>query len=355
MGKRDKTSPRVEVRESTREPRPDFRDFPGPRGATALLRVAMDRSAFADLTAHAKESLDAEVCGVLVGLGCEDEEGAWVEVQAIIRGAAARQGSTHVTFTQETWNMVHETLEREYRGRRIVGWYHTHPGFGVEFSDMDLFIQKNFFPGAEQIAFVTDPLGGAVAICANTAGGIEYLDRFWVEGREQPCRCPVVAANAPTAGVEDRTSTAPADGATLRALEQRIAQLIQANDDTRSLFYRMVAIVGVVCCLGVITAVGYMVYQSYRSRVEPPRLNTFVPVPVQLGDKTVMLGLNLVEWSVPPELEAAFLKAARAQAQQELDIFRQRVEGELRLLQQNASPPSAPASPAPRSEAPSQP
>ena len=35
---------------------------------------------------------------------------------------------------------------------KIVGWYHTHPGFGVEFSEMDLFIQQNFFGGPAQIA-----------------------------------------------------------------------------------------------------------------------------------------------------------------------------------------------------------
>ena len=39
------------------------------------------------------------------------------------------------------------SLEREHPGLKIVGWYHTHPGFGVEFSEMDLFIQRIFLPG----------------------------------------------------------------------------------------------------------------------------------------------------------------------------------------------------------------
>lgn len=333
MGKRDaKPAPHVEVRESTKVTRREYRDFSGPRGASALLRVALDRIAFADLTAHAKESLEAEVCGVLVGQVCEDDEGPWLHVQAVIRGAAARQGSTHVTFTQETWNVVHESLERDHPGRHIVGWYHTHPGFGVEFSEMDLFIQRNFFPGAEQIAFVTDPLGGAVAICVNRPSGIEYLERFWVDGREQPCRRPEAVAVA-TAGDSGLKRPGSGDGAAIRALEERVAQLIQAHDDTRALFYRTMAMLGVVGCVGIIAAVCYLIFQSYTSRLEPPRTIGFAPIPVQVGDKTVLLGVNLVEWQVPPELEARFIKLTREQAQQEIEAY-------LKAMQENATRPA---------------
>src|SRR5579872_6162026 len=136
------------------------RAFPGPAGATERLRIAMTRQSYADLTAHAKESLNAEICGVLVGELCEDDAGPFVSVEETIRGASAREASTHVTFTQETWTQIHTEKERKHPKRQIVGWYHTHPGFGVEFSEMDIFIQRNFFSGAGQIAFVTDPLGG---------------------------------------------------------------------------------------------------------------------------------------------------------------------------------------------------
>ena len=177
------------------------RTFPGPGNADAKLRVAMERSGYAELVAHAKSSLDAEVCGVLAGNVCEDDEGVFVNVEAVIQGTSATEGGRHVTFTQRTWNEIHQTLERNHPKLKIVGWYHTHPGFGVEFSDMDLFIQRNFFPGPAHLALVTDPLNGAVAICFNAPGGIEYLDRFWVDGREQQCRMP--AAEATTAVAAD--------------------------------------------------------------------------------------------------------------------------------------------------------
>src|SRR5260370_28351362 len=40
---------------------------------------------------------------------------------------------------------------------KIVGWYRSHPGFGVFLSEHDLFIQENFFSGPHQVAWVYDP------------------------------------------------------------------------------------------------------------------------------------------------------------------------------------------------------
>jgi hypothetical protein len=65
-----------------------------------------------------------------------------------------------VTFTSETWTHIHDQMDGRFPNMRIVGWYHTHPGFGIFLSDMDVFIQENFFGEPWQIAFVDDPKGG---------------------------------------------------------------------------------------------------------------------------------------------------------------------------------------------------
>ena len=287
------------------------RVFPGPRGASALLRVAVDRAAYAELIAHAKESLEKEICGVLAGTVCEDDEGVFVQVGAVVRGAAAAHGSTHVTFTQETWNHIHQTLDRDFPKLQIVGWYHSHPGFGVEFSEMDLFIQKNFFSGPAQIALVIDPLTGAVAICLNTPDGIQYLERFWVDGREQLCQVPKKPA-APAAAIAPGSPAAPGETeAALRSIEARLGQLIQALDEQRASTYRFLVFAGILICLGVVFWIGYTVYSSYRYRNEPPKLTQFVPIPVQAGDKTVLIGVGVAQWEVPPELNAAMLAVER--------------------------------------------
>ena len=294
--------------------KPVRRTFPGPRNAAAGLRVAMERSAYAELIAHAKSSLETEVCGVLAGHVCEDDEGLFVSIEAVIRGTAANEGSVHVTFTQDTWNAIHRTLDREYPKLKIVGWYHTHPGFGVEFSEMDLFIQRNFFPGPTQLALVTDPLSGAVAICVNTPGGIQYLERFWVDGREQSSRSP---AGVPAkAGVTPATTGSGGDADRLRALEARVGHLVQALDETRTFHHRFMLTCGFVFCLALMSVAGYMVYSQWSSRLEPPKLNQIVPVPVQIGDKTVILGVGITSWEVPPELDAIMLQAEMLQREE---------------------------------------
>lgn len=300
--------PRINVREPAGGDKPVSRTFPGPRHAGAKLRVAVERSAYADLIAHARESLEAEVCGVLAGQVCEDDEGVFVHVEAIIRGTAASQGSTHVTFTQATWNAIHKQLEHDHPRLKIVGWYHTHPGFGVEFSEMDVFIQRNFFSGPSHIALVTDPLSGAVAICLNAPEGIEYLGSFWVDSREQQCRVPERVS-------DQRAVSGPAVGPrgsdpdAVRALEARVGQLLQALDEMRRSYYRFLLTCGVLFCLALIGAVGYTIYSQWNYRIEPPKVNQIVPVPVQVGDKVVFLGVAITSWEVPPELNAIMLEA----------------------------------------------
>lgn len=325
--------------------RPARRTFPGPRGADAPLRIALEREAYADLIAHTKESLNVEVCGALVGQVCEDDAGLFVHVEALVRGTAARESGAHVTFTQETWNTIHQTIEHRYPKLQIVGWYHSHPGFGVEFSAMDVFIQKNFFPAPTQFALVTDPLGGDAAICVSTTEGIRYVPRFWVDGRELQCRIPQTAAS----GAGTAAGHAGDVAASLQALEARLSQLIQTVDEQRTLFNRFLMAVLMVVCVGVITWAGYGIYSHLTSARKPPELNSYVPVPVQIGDKTVLLGVGVAEWQVPPELNAVFLqlekekraaeaKAAAEKAAKEKDASHPTPKDS----KQSPSPPPAP-------------
>jgi proteasome lid subunit RPN8/RPN11 len=102
---------------------------------------------------HARSNMKTEVCGVLIG-STRDETSY---VDACIAGRNAAQAGTHVTFTQDTWEHIYKVKDAEYPEARIVGWYHSHPGFGVFLSDHDTFIHRNFFSAPEQIAWVFDP------------------------------------------------------------------------------------------------------------------------------------------------------------------------------------------------------
>ena len=121
------------------------------RSAPTAPRI--DSEVVRQIRQHARSCSKTEVCGVLIA---REIDGV-MTITASIAGANASQGGTHVTFTQDTWEHIYKIKDREYPDDRIIGWYHSHPGFGVFLSDHDTFIHKNFFSSAQQVAWVYDP------------------------------------------------------------------------------------------------------------------------------------------------------------------------------------------------------
>ncbi|HEX7287121.1 MAG TPA: Mov34/MPN/PAD-1 family protein [Candidatus Angelobacter sp.] len=119
----------------------------------ATVAVRISSRVLRRIRQHARSNSKTEVCGVLIG---RDDDGA-TSIEACIAGINAAQGGAHVTFTQDTWEHIYKIKDREYPDERIVGWYHSHPGFGVFLSDHDTFIHRNFFSSAQQVAWVYDP------------------------------------------------------------------------------------------------------------------------------------------------------------------------------------------------------
>lgn len=114
-----------------------------------------------------------ELGGFLVGLRHETE--SVVEIRRFFPAAAAKQEFTSVTFTHDSWATTIRELDLKYPGEAIVGWHHTHPGFGIFLSSHDLFIHRHFFSAPWQVALVVDPRrqefgffqwrGGEIADC----------------------------------------------------------------------------------------------------------------------------------------------------------------------------------------------
>lgn len=146
-------------------------------------RIFVSRKAHDAMWQHARDTLDEqkEVGGVLVGNVYKDEQGPFLEVTAAIVGEHTRNEGTQVTFTHETWEQVNKVKDKEHAKARIVGWYHTHPRFGIFLSEMDLFIQKNFFSEPWQTAFVLDPVQRTEGFFIWSRGEPKLIDEYWVE------------------------------------------------------------------------------------------------------------------------------------------------------------------------------
>jgi proteasome lid subunit RPN8/RPN11 len=144
------------------------------KAKAAAVEVRFDSAVLRKIRRHTSSSMDAEVCGVLIG----SERGNTVTVDACIAGESAGQGSAHVTFTQETWEHIYKIKDKEYPDDRIVGWYHSHPGFGIFLSDHDTFIHENFFSSPAQIAWVHDPNSDEEGCFGWVDGKIRRLPRI---------------------------------------------------------------------------------------------------------------------------------------------------------------------------------
>jgi proteasome lid subunit RPN8/RPN11 len=144
----------------------EFHDWPlreliNPQGnRESRFQAVFKQSVCDEIHRHGQDTPDVEVCGVLVGRCMRDLRGPYLLIEHCIRANGAVNKSTAVTFTTDSWQHIHETMNSQHPDQTIVGWYHTHPGFGIFLSEMDVFICQNFFDLPWQTAFVFDPHSG---------------------------------------------------------------------------------------------------------------------------------------------------------------------------------------------------
>ncbi len=127
----------------------------------AAVDITIEEPALRASQAHALSSLNREVAGVLVGPRPEKQPDGRYRVHildTIIAKHTVMHGAS-VTYTPESWRYMTDKLHERYPDETavIVGWYHTHPGFGIFLSGMDLFIHQNFFTQIWHVALVLDP------------------------------------------------------------------------------------------------------------------------------------------------------------------------------------------------------
>jgi proteasome lid subunit RPN8/RPN11 len=123
--------------------------------------VLIDEPPLRAAQAHALSSPSREVAGVLLGPPPEKQpDGRYVVhvMDTIIAKYTVMQGAS-VTYTPESWRYMNDKLQERYPDETavMVGWYHTHPGFGIFLSGMDQFIHQNFFTQIWHVALVLDP------------------------------------------------------------------------------------------------------------------------------------------------------------------------------------------------------
>jgi len=152
-------------------------NFPAARSD---FRVYFNAETHARIVQHAAEDKSVEICGVLVGRWEQDANGPFVAVSESIRCDEAAKKSGEVTFTHDAWTTINREMDTRFVDLKIVGWYHSHPGFGVFLSERDVFIHEHFFSNPGQVALVVDPTQKTEGVFLWRNGKPKPCSHYWV-------------------------------------------------------------------------------------------------------------------------------------------------------------------------------
>jgi proteasome lid subunit RPN8/RPN11 len=235
---------KIDVRDLAKEQLPTGKF---PADSRADFRLHMSPDVRHGIEQHAKADTSVEICGVLVGQWGQDENGPYVNVTNYIRCENAASKMAEVTFTHESWAQINKQMDSKFTNDRIVGWYHSHPDFGIFLSERDCFIHEHFFSGAGQVAYVIDPVRDLEGVFAWRAGKPSPLSHYWIGNQLR-----TVDASERNVGRDMAATSQP--------LELNASHVAERRPRDGSLFGMLATILG---ALGVF-ALGYL-YGDWRS------------------------------------------------------------------------------------------
>lgn len=122
------------------------------------VKVYIRQDVYKALEKFASSDTSKELGSILVGDYSEQMGKINVVISGYIEAKYTDASAATLTFTHETWDYIHKQHEKQYPDKKIIGWQHTHPNYGIFLSNYDLFIQNNFFNLPFQVAYVIDPV-----------------------------------------------------------------------------------------------------------------------------------------------------------------------------------------------------
>src|SRR6185437_8205312 len=131
---------------------------------------------------HALSDTSVELGGILLGKECVDpatgQHFVWISQALEAKHYANTQAS--FTYTHDSWEEITRERDRLHPDCDIVGWYHTHPSFGIFLSHHDLFIHQHFFAQPLQVAYVVDPINQTRGFFQWRDGGLAQVGGYYL-------------------------------------------------------------------------------------------------------------------------------------------------------------------------------
>lgn len=142
--------------------------------------VYIDKEVYYNIEKYSSNNTSIEVGGILLGEYEKNFEKYYVVISDFIEAKYTDASAATLKFTHKSWQYIHSEHEKRCNDTRIIGWQHTHPGYGIFLSSYDIFIHQNFFNLDFQIAYVVDPVSNIRGFFQWKNNCIEKLDGFYI-------------------------------------------------------------------------------------------------------------------------------------------------------------------------------
>jgi proteasome lid subunit RPN8/RPN11 len=177
----------------------------------APLREAplLSDEARSEIARHLNVAPAGRVAGVLLG----EPSGEGVRIDVAIRASQVEQYGAEPVLSREVWDAAYAAWDGS--GRRIIGWYHSHPPLDPTVMEYDRLLHRALFPERSAVALVLDPWSGQGRWFGWTAGSSDDLSQFeshFVSGHRSAAMGLVVAGLIAAAAAGFGISTAVGHG-----------------------------------------------------------------------------------------------------------------------------------------------
>ncbi|MBT9587412.1 LysM peptidoglycan-binding domain-containing protein [bacterium] len=163
------------------------------------LRIYLRYDLFRALDEYAVRDTSRELAALLVGQIHESGQGNCIVVEDAIEIGVGdeREGR----FSPRVWQHARRVARTRYVNKVIVGWYHTHPGTGLDLSQEEREVHKSFFPEAWQVMYVVDPVSRDRNFYRSQESRLSGVRGFRIFGKEAAAlrEKPAVTGQAPAA------------------------------------------------------------------------------------------------------------------------------------------------------------
>ncbi|MEO8666529.1 MAG: LysM peptidoglycan-binding domain-containing protein [Ignavibacteria bacterium] len=133
-------------------------EYFGKNESQDVLKIFIRADALKRVDEYLASDINNELGGVLIGdVGLNSIGDKFILIDNLIIAKHTNSSISRLTFTHETWDYINQILEKDFPGKKILGWFHSHPGHTVFLSTYDMFIQENFFNVDHMVAYVYDP------------------------------------------------------------------------------------------------------------------------------------------------------------------------------------------------------